>query len=146
MPNNNEKQVSSPFELWPGHITLPVVVSPADFHQYLEIVREQEKLEDEHLLNDDRYIFLKAWRARWHIVKDWKLDGVKTADIDETGLKMPATQLIAWVVDEVNTLLREAWRVPKSLAPSNGTTPTTAQETLLPSPGPGITPDGVTTL
>lgn len=136
MPNDthNTKRVDSPFPLWPGYILLPAEISPQAFMAYWE------KANTPKAEGDNRPDLFLAWYNQWHIVLDWKLEGVKSTDIDETALKLPSAKLIAWVVRETTAVLRQTWTLPNSPAPLNGSEVQTAQ-----LHGPGISPNGVTT-
>jgi hypothetical protein len=128
---HNEKRVDSPLSLWPGYIVLPVEISAAQFDTYWRKLKEQEVQEeaDREAGNDDpTHQIYKAWATRYHIIQDWKIEGLKAADVDETGLKLPSTKIMLWAIHEANVLINDAWSLPKSPAPSNDIGDSTEQE------------------
>lgn len=125
---HNEQRVDSPLALWPGYIILPVEIAAAQFDTYWRKLKEQEAAEGEGKGDSGLNDFFRAWQSRWHIVLDWKLDGVKTSQIDETGQQLPSTKIVAWVIHETNKLLNAAWSLPKLPAPSNDTGDSTEPE------------------
>lgn len=118
-PFVNRREIESPLEHWPGRIVIPVEITPEDFAKYWEINRRIYNDKD-----DERHLDFKLWEQLFHVVKDWRIEGVTHEMLDETGLKIPSMKLMGWVTDEVARMMSETMELPNLDAPSsNGEKP-----------------------
>lgn len=115
-PFVNEQRIDSPLENWPGYIVVPKELGGEQFHQWWITVKRLEKEEI-----DERSDELRAWEARLHMVLDWKIEGLKTADIEPTGRKLPSMKIALFIIQATTPLVNEARSLPK-LRRSSGDT------------------------
>lgn len=115
-PFINEQRIDSPLENWPGYIVIPKELTAEQFHQWWTTLKRQETEEE-----DARPEELRAWESRLPFVLDWKIEGLKTADIEPTGLKLPSMKIALFVIRATTPLLAAARSLPK-LRRSSGDT------------------------
>lgn len=113
-PFNNRQEIKSPLTHWPGYIVLPVELSPVDFSRYWETYQKQTDDPSE-----KRHETIRAWESRFHIVKDWKIEGLRSEQVAGDGMAFPSLKLMVWVVQQINDLIIHSLSLPNSPAPSS---------------------------
>lgn len=110
----NEQKIESPFEQWPGYMTIPAEITDEQFCIWYENVKEEDDDEGEHEL-------IKAYGRMKHLILEWNIrdpDG-DVVDFD----KVHSMKLHSWVVMTLTELLEDSQSFPKSPVQSNGTLP-----------------------
>ena len=116
----NEQRIDSPLENWPGYIVVPKELTPEQFCKWWEVMQAEND-------DDSPPGELQSWGNRYHLVLDWHLKGLKSSQIEATGMKLPSMSIAMFVISATQSLIMEARTLPNLPAPLNGTGSLTAQ-------------------
>ena len=121
--------LTSPFEAFPGSITVPAMLDAATYQDWYDRVGELNETEDE-----KRHSTFQVWDCRFPFIIDHDIQlgkdrNGKPYEIERTGLRLPSPAIAAWIIEETEFLLDDAQDPKNSLAPSNNTSNTTPDST-----------------
>lgn len=101
------RKVESPLREWPGHIVIPTYLSAEQFNDWWRKAnadgRDPKETSDITLM----------WHTRFHLVLDWKIEGLATSQIEETGMKLPDQRLATFVVAALDEVIKDAQDLKK---------------------------------
>lgn len=113
--------ITSPFEAFPGSITLPAMLDAATYQDWYDRVRELGDTEDE-----KRHSTFQVWDCRFpflvaHNLQLGKDRNGKPYEIERSGLHLPSPAIAVWFIEETEFLLADAQDPKNSPEPSNDT-------------------------
>lgn len=112
-PEANRLVFPCPIPEWPGTVTLPLYLNAQDYSEWW-VAAEEGQPED-----DKRHWLYFEWESRYHLAKDWKLEGLDLEQLSKDPSKLPDTRLLAWYVRITQILIKEATSVPNWPEPLN---------------------------
>lgn len=112
-PQANRLVFPSPFEEWPGTVTIPVYINAQDYNLWWKMAQEGQP-ED-----DTRHWLYYEWESRFHLAKDWNLEGLDLEQLTPTAEKIDDTRLVSWFVRITQLIIKEATSIPNWPEPQN---------------------------
>ena len=106
----NSQWFDSPFEEWPGRIQVPIVLDAAQFVEWWEISRENEK-------DEDRPSELKIFEERFHLILGCEIEGLNWANLNRDGSNLPSMAIAMLVVAATQGPLSDARILPNLQTP-----------------------------
>lgn len=112
-PSVNRLIFPCPIPEWPGTVTLPLYIDAVDYNKWWTAAQEGQP-ED-----DTRHWLYFEWQTRFHLAKDWNLEGLDLEQLTPEADKIPDTRIVAWYVNITQIIIKEATNVPNWPAPLN---------------------------
>lgn len=114
--DKNRLKHTSPFKEWPGTIKTPLYLSAEDYEKWWSQVG------DENDANDTRHWAFNDWAQRYHLIKDWSMEGLDLDILAPDPIKIPDTRLIIWMVTILQPIIQFSTSLPNWREPFSGTT------------------------
>ncbi|MBK8989259.1 MAG: hypothetical protein IPM39_24880 [Chloroflexi bacterium] len=115
----NTKRIDVPKDMAPliGHVFVPVILTPKQFHEFWEIVKRQETLKD------DRHAIMQAYESRRVLVRQSHLYiGTEAVTLTPSGDDLADQAIAPFIVAATQDCVNRATRIPTLPDPSKTAT------------------------
>lgn len=101
----NSQWIKSPLKEWPGRIQVPIVLDAAQFVEWWQKSRENEK-------DDKRPTELKIFEERYHLILGCEIEGLNWKNLNRDGSNLPSMAIAMFVVAATQEPLSDARILP----------------------------------
>jgi hypothetical protein len=102
----NRLTFPSPFEEYPGEVSVVKLMSAPDYHEFWSMARDGQPD------SDDRHWSQWVWESRFHLAKNWALKNVETSDITKDGMLLPDQRIAIWFATITQLIVANATSLP----------------------------------
>lgn len=116
---NNTRRIDIPKDMAPlnGYVVVPIILTPKEFHEFWEKVKEQEKVKD------GRHSILPTYESRVPLVRqDYICLGTQTVPLTEKGDDLADQAIAPFIVAATQDCVNRATRIPTLPDPSKTAT------------------------